>query len=492
MRRVAVIGSGFAGYGAIVALQRLEDVEIHLIDIGLTKMLPGQPDIAVPNAKKCNGTYFPYGLNDAMSPVKLISDRICSSHAFGGYSTVYSGAISYPKNSDLNEWPSESRPLGVDYRAILESMPTWYDHDELDTQFPMPPSDSDLGAEPPRQDLDVLGVSRIATNRPVANAPANVLPFTTGDVLRRLIEEGRIVYHPQCYVEKIMHSAEETKVHYLCAGEGFSEAFDAIFVGAGCVNTTGIVDRSLFGEGEREYPLQMVTGTMQSFLRPSLRPPKSIWARQLNNLPGFFLEINSALTGHAWAHVQISAVNDQIVEAICSRLPSLLHPVVRLSRPIFYFAVCVGHSRFGRNATIRCSTTKAYDDSLSHRIVVEETPSSTRAQGINLSKAVRKAVARHWRPLRMVPVPFDEVLGSFFRRNQLGFWHFGGTLPMSDSPGSRAGCLPSGEINGLRNVFVVDSAAFPTVPASTAALLIAAHAHRVVRQRFEIQINQTS
>lgn len=492
MRRVAVIGSGFAGYGAVVALRRLEDVEIHLIDIGLTKTLPGQPDIAVPNAKKCNGSYFPYGINDARSPVELISERICSSHAFGGYSTVYSGAISYPKNSDLGEWPSASHPLGVDYRAILESMPAWHDHDALDTLFPMPPDDYDLAAAPPRPDFDVLGVSRIATNRPVAHPHANVLPFTTGDVLRRFIEEGRVVYHPNCYVEKIVGSGEETKIHYLRAGEAFSEAFDAIFVGAGCVNTTGIVDRSLFGEGEREYSLRMTTGIILAFLRPSLRPPESIRTRQLNNLPGFFLEMNSWLTGHAWSHTQISAVNDQIVEAVCSRLPSLLHPVVRLSRHIFFFALCGAHSRFGPSATIRCSTTKARDASLTHRIVVEEPRSSTPFKDINLGKAVRRAVARNWRTLRMIPVPFGQMLGNFFRRNQLGGWHFGGTLPMSDFPETPAECLPSGEINGLRNVFVVDSAAFPSVPSSTVALLIAAHAHRVARQRFEIQINQTS
>ena len=489
MKRVAVIGSGFAGYGAIVALQRMEDVEIHLIDIGLTKRLPGQPDIAVPNAKQCNGSYFPYGLNDSRSPVQLVSERICSSHAFGGYSTVYSGAISYPKNSDLGEWPSASRPQGIDYRAILEAMPTWHDHDALDNQFPMPPSDFDLGADPPRHNFDALGLSRIATNRPVPLPPANVSPFTTGDALRRFIENGRVVYHPNCYVEKITRSGEETKIHYMCDGEAFSESFDAIFVGAGCVNTTGIVDRSLFGAGEREYTLRMTAGIMLSFLRPSLYQLESTRARQLNNLPGCFLEINSSLTGHAWSHTQISALNKQIVEAICSRLPSLLHPVVRLSSHIFYFALCGAHSRFGPIATIRCTTTKAHDSSLTHRIVIEETPFSKPLKGINLGKAVRKAVAHNWRSLRMIPIPFSQILGDFFRRNQLGGWHFGGTLPMSNFPETPAACLPSGEINGLRNVFIVDSAAFPTVPSSTIALLSAAHAHRVARHWFETQLN---
>ena len=492
MKRVAVIGSGFAGYGAIIALQGLNNVEIHLIDIGLTNRLPGQPDIAIPNGKKCKGSFFPYGLNDTRSPVELTSQRICSSHAFGGYSTVYSGSVCYPKNSDLSEWPSDSRPHALDYQAILDSMPVWHEPDALDTQFPMPPNDADLDADPPLHDCVVLGLSRIATKRTVSHPGANVELFTTADALQKLVEEGRVAYHPECYVVRISISGDERILHYNCNGENRTEAFDAIFVGAGCVNTTGIVDRSLFGAGEREYFLRMTTTTVLSFLRVSLRQPESTRTRQLNRLPGFFLEINSSLTGHAWSHTQITALNEQIVEAICSRLPSLLHPLVRSIRHFFYFALCGAHSRFGPTATIRCSTMKPEEGPEIHRIVVEESPSSTRVQGINLAKAVRRAVARNWRSLRMIPIPFDQVLGDFFRKNRLGGWHFGGTLPMSDSPGTPAGCLPSGEINGLQNVFVIDSAAFPTIPSSTIALLIAANAHRVARQYSETHLNRTN
>jgi hypothetical protein len=490
MKRVAVIGSGFAGYGTIVALLKMKDIEIHLIDIGLTKRHSGQPDNAVPNAKQCNGSYFPYGVNDLRSPVELISERICSSHAFGGFSTVYSGAISYPKNSDLvEEWPSESLPIDIDYQAVLESITILHCHDVLDSQFPLPPKDVDLKADPPRQNFEAIGLSRIAINPPVASSPNTILPFNTGAALRTYIEEGRILFHANCYVEKIVRSGKETKLQYHCEGEIISEAFDAIFIGAGCVNTTGIVDRSLFEEGEREYTLRMTAGVILPFLRPSLSPLESTRIRQLNNLPGLFLEINSALTGNTWSHTQISALNNQIVEAICSRLPSLLHPAVRMSRHIFFFAICGAHSRFGQIATIRCITKKADNYSLAHNIVVEEIPSSATFKGINLDKAVIRAVARNWRSLRMIPVPFGQMLGNFFRRNQLGGWHFGGTLPMSNSPNSPAECLTSGEINGLRKVFVVDSAAFPSIPSSTLALLIAAHAHRVARQWFNTQIN---
>ena len=77
-----------------------------------------------------------------------------------------------------------------------------------------------------------------------------------------------------------------------------------------------------------------------------------------------------------------------------------------------------------------------------------------------------------------MPLPFGRQFADFFRGTKLGGWHFGGTLPMSESP-EIARCKPNGEVFGLDGTFVIDSAAFPEIPGSTVALLISAHAHRV-------------
>jgi choline dehydrogenase-like flavoprotein len=87
-------------------------------------------------------------------------------------------------------------------------------------------------------------------------------------------------------------------------------------------------------------------------------------------------------------------------------------------------------------------------------------------------------VRENWGRLRMLSFPFGGQFADFFRGNKLGGWHFGGTLPMSDSP-EIGQCKPSGEVFGLDGTFIIDSAAFPEIPGSTVALLISAHAHRV-------------
>ena len=79
--KVAIIGSGFAGFGAAVALTESSEVEIQVFDIGLTNPFPNQPNKVVPNAKTHHGTFFSYGVNDNRWSVGLESKRICSSHA---------------------------------------------------------------------------------------------------------------------------------------------------------------------------------------------------------------------------------------------------------------------------------------------------------------------------------------------------------------------------------------------------------------------------
>ena len=92
-RKVLVIGSGLSAYGACLALIEKENLIIDVIDIGLENSYENQQNKSIPNAKHLKGSYYPYGINDQRWLGKLISKRMSSSHAYGGYSKVYSGSI---------------------------------------------------------------------------------------------------------------------------------------------------------------------------------------------------------------------------------------------------------------------------------------------------------------------------------------------------------------------------------------------------------------
>jgi choline dehydrogenase-like flavoprotein len=478
-RKIALIGTGFASYGAMRCFQDEESLLIDVFDIGLTSRQPSQTDLPVPNGKTCQGSYFCYGINDPRWNVRLISERLCSSHALGGHSTVYSGSVLYPKVHDLADWPEVGRPGATDYDAVLRSMTVLQEQDELAPLFPPVPSEADLQDPRPDGEIAVLGLSRLAIEPP-PGGEGTCRPFQTGSLFAELHRQGKITYRAGCYVVRLRRLDQGVEVVYQREDddEESNEPYDAVFLGAGCINTTGIVDRSLFGEGTRDYHLGSTTLQILAFARLSLRPIARSLSRNSADLPEFFIEVNGRPTRGTWSHTQLSAINDQIIGAICLATPKILHPVIRLARRLVYFGLCTTHSHAAETIRIRCTTEEA-PDGRRHTMRIEEPPGTAAPRGV--ARLLKAAVLRHWKELRMVPIPGGGALADHFRGNKLGGWHVGGSIPMSDRGTDHPSCLPSGEVHGLRGVFVLDSAAFPSIPASTIALLSAANGHRVAR-----------
>ena len=122
-KKILIVGSGLASYGACLALINREDVDIDLCDIGLKKPYKGQPEVSLPNAKGHNSSFYAYGLNDYRWNINLKSKRMCSSHAYGGFSKVWSGSLLRPRDEDLKDWPEDSIPSNEDYESIIKLAP---------------------------------------------------------------------------------------------------------------------------------------------------------------------------------------------------------------------------------------------------------------------------------------------------------------------------------------------------------------------------------
>ena len=473
--KVAVVGTGFAGFGAVSALIKKPEIEVHVFDIGLIDKHPNQKDLNVPNAKTYKGSFFSYGVNDDRWCVKLKSKRICSSHALGGHSTVYSGAILYPKAEDLAEWPEETRPLASDYKSVLQRMDILHEPDDLDSEFPIYPEESNLsGAMEPVTSSACLGLSRVALTKSETDRNKSRSIFKTADFFESLFREKKIIYKSGCYLIKVSKHAGKLRLQFEVAPGQLEwvEGFDAVFLGAGCVNTTGVVDRSIYGLGTRRYELKSAGVSIAAFVRVKTTLDSGHAKRRQLNLPEFFLEINSAQTRHTWSHTQITAINEQIISAIGSKIPFFRDGVADFFRNLFYFSLTCVHSRHSNTIPLSCRTLAENDFLIS----IQE-PNAFEGME-DFRKALYSGVRKHWRRLRLLPLPFGRQFADFFRGNKLGGWHFGGTLPMSESP-EIGSCKPNGEVFGLDATFVIDSAAFPEIPGSTVALLISAHAHRV-------------
>ena len=75
--KILVVGSGLSSYGACIALlekKKNKTFEIEVIDIGLGKSSFLEKEYEVPNSKDYEGSFYPYGINDSNSEIKIESN----------------------------------------------------------------------------------------------------------------------------------------------------------------------------------------------------------------------------------------------------------------------------------------------------------------------------------------------------------------------------------------------------------------------------------
>lgn len=483
--RVAVIGSGHAALGACLVLTQYPDLQIDVIDIGLTSPYPNQPENPVPNGKTCQGSFFPYGLNDLRWPVLLDSQRMCSSHAYGGFSNVYSGAVLAPRTEDLVSWPKNSIPSPQDYRQVLSQVGVMDAQDSLEPWSPLvPPSmNQNRGADTERPPEAILGFSRIAAR--LEDGRVHSAPYNTALAFGAFRQRRQVNYRGSTYVHSLVKTPNGVQVWAISSGGlACHGEYDAVFLAAGCINTTGIVHRSCRPGLEAHYQIQNTGGFVQGFVGKGPEFSPELELRRSNNLPELFLEIrNPDFSGH-WSHTQISAVNRYVLETVAQRLPSVVVKKFSQVAEKFHFAITNVHSVLNAPSTMVCGPIGTSSNSITgHQIRIQE---ATAPRIVKWRQSVRAAIQENVNNLNMRHIPGSEWLGNLLRGNQLGGWHLGSTLPMSENDSAcNPTCTPQGELRGLPCVFVVDSAAFPSIPGTTVALLSMAHATKVARQWVE-------
>ena len=483
--RIAVIGSGHAAFGACAVLTKHLRFNIDVIDIGLTSPYFGQPEKSIPNAKTYKGSFFPYGLNDLRWPVKLDSLRICSSHAYGGFSNVYSGAFLAPRTEDLIAWPKDSIPLPQDYREVLRHLNVIGAKDELELWSPtVPPcyDSPEISTVATNQDKYVLGYSRIALRK--SECGGQYTPFNTADIFSGFRDRNQINYIESSYVHTLLKTSSGVQVLASCGGvEKCLGEYKAVFLAAGCVNSTYIAHRSCKPGSVGQYQILSSGGFIQGFIGKGPNSSPELDLRRKHSLPEMFLEIQSAdFLGH-WSHTQISAVNRYVLETIAQRLPSVVINKLSQMAERFYFAITSVPSLLNPPSTMVCSPASYSSEKICNdQIHIEEMIPTAE---LKLRQAVRAAIEINLEQLNISHIPCSEWLGNKLRGNKLGGWHLGGTIPMSSKDDGSFTCTPQGELRSMPGVFMVDSASFPSIPGTTVALLSMAHAAKVARQWVE-------
>ena len=469
--KVLIIGSGLSSYGATLALLEKENIELEVIDIGLKKSYKNQLNNYIPNSKDISGSFFAYGLNDNRWPLEIISKRICSSHAFGGFSKVYSGSILRPKISDLIKWPKSAIPSDSDYEAIQNSLKLSKNKDELNEGFPI---DANIKNETPRQ-WCYLGKSRIAYNK--SSRRITDAPFDSSLEFEKWKKKGEIKYKKNCFVTKISSTPNFVEVEIIDAQKSYIIRYDKVFIGAGCINTTAIIDKSVYEEGLRKYHLKSAPLLLQLCIKLPFFKSRFLKENSYDYDPNkcrFFLEARSFLTSSKWSHTQIGDIYESIRSKFITK-NKFFNKLFSKFISFFQFSITAFHSSLGKEIEI-----KSYVNGSNQRqfLTIEE---QNYKYSFLRSFFIKFAIISKIRKLGLIPIPFSSIIADIARKNLLGGWHYGGTLPMSSLPKELTNCYITGELKGLRNVYIIDPSSFPSIPGSSIALLTMANAHRIAK-----------
>jgi choline dehydrogenase-like flavoprotein len=241
-----------------------------------------------------------------------------------------------------------------------------------------------------------------------------------------------------------------------------------LFVAAGALNSTRLVL-----ESKRLYDRPAVMKTTQGFVVPmvNVRGAPFEWPNA-NTLSGAFFEFKLPAVSDTWIHSQISPANELIMAKLGYQANNgLLDNVRKLALERLLIAICNFHSDLAGSYVLRLNPGAAGERSV---LSVTTQPSP------HFANIMKKGSRRFTRLLSMVGVVPVSPLRYGDPLKPIG-WHFGGTLPMMKAPSNELHTDLLGRPKGWQQIHVVDSSVFPSVPATTVALLAMANASRIAQ-----------
>lgn len=515
---VAVIGSGLSAIGAIKALrardirptvidrgERLDDVragkakalahkqpaewsarERH--DLGSNSSL--RNGSAIPRKLVFGSDYF-YGRSDRDAPIESSGNMPPFSYALGGLSAGWGAAVLPAQACDLADWPVSAEELNTYSAKVLAELPYSARDDGLSLDFPLLSS----GQEPLRPScserwlLDGLDSASVLKQGETVFGQARLLVdansnghgcrycgqcmsgcvygaiYKAGDEIMALHEKGEIDYLAGHLVQRLDEEGGKVVVTSLdTSGVTHRMTFDRVFLAAGAVNSARIVLDSL---GLYEHKVRLLS--RGGFVIPmlTLRRVPLDWP-ECNTQPGLFMELRGKGLDH-WVHVQISTENELLLQ--------------KLGAGGSRGGVFARIKRFIASHIVLLFVNYHSDHAGSYELWLEQTAQDGHASRLRSVHHKSFPQWNVWRASWMRLLSIFARIGCFplfpMARLNSGAYHVGGTLPMRAQPTGALETDTFGRVAAWKQVHVVDTATFPSLPGTTIGLLTMANAYRI-------------
>jgi choline dehydrogenase-like flavoprotein len=437
--------------------------------------------------KLAYGSDFPYRKVAGAISIQCEEAETKPSYACGGLSTVWGAAVMPHRQQDIVDWPISIKDLEPGYRAVLEWMPLSAQFFPLYTDkcaF-LPASRQATGMfadlQRNRAKLNAKGVnfgwSRLAVNadgrheQPICarcglcmyGCPDGLI-YSSDRTLASLIAAGRVHYESGVTVQSVEETSAGIRIRAMdLAGNPKDYRGERVFLGAGVLNTTTILLRSM---GMYDTPVQIRDS--QYFLLPllRLRGTADVVREPLHTLAQLFVEVVDCSISPYSIHLQTYTYNDLFRAPVLAALGPF-ERVFPLEAFLGRLLLFQGYLHSSHSASITATLTRHENgDALALRAVPNpEVKRRVHKLALKLTK-----LTAHTGVLPLIPMIQMGKPGRGF--------HSGGSFPMSAQPQTGEVDI-LGRPHGLQRVHAIDSTVLPTIPATTITYTVMANAYRI-------------
>lgn len=513
--KVAVVGSGLSAVGAIKALVR-SGIKPTILDMGYSldkdkqtfvdKLKLYEPkewssidrDTIAKNDTINNGSNIPkkllfgsdyfYGKSIKNAKVKSDGSMPPFSYAKGGLSAGWGAAILPPSKFDLEDWPIDEDELHKYCKIVLSDLDYSSEDDGLSLNFPRLKDSDKLKLSKRtekilnslktkvklKKDYILYGEARLLVDSKICKYCGECMSgcvynaiYKSSNDLDKLYREGKIEYISNILVDKVIEKDNKVIVEYFDQLKDKKESmiFDKVFLAAGAINTSRIILSSL-----GKYNKKLSLKTRGGFVVPvfSFKSLPIDWP-DVNTQPSLFIEFRGNGLKH-WVHTQVASDNELLLKMLGIRnYPnSLISKVKRYIAKHTYLLLVNYHS--DHSGTYDLELQKNENENI---LFTKH----------NKAKPEFKVLVISWWKLFKILIKIGSVPMFMFSKLNSGSYHVGGTLPMKKNPDELETDI-LGRVKGMKNIHIVDTSIFPSLPGTTIGLIMMANAYRIVDKIF--------
>jgi len=527
-KKFLVIGSGLSALGSIKALnknnifpdvydtsfemeeniqeikQRLKDsnqenwkesdLKNTLLNFGKSKNI-----FSVPK-KTLFGSSFFYGNSQVKNDINFEGILPPFSYALGGLAEGWGAAFLPPAKNDLNEWIYSHEDICKSFSEILENMHVTGERDDLETVFPIM-KDNCHSLEYSNESVNLLrelqkfnknsnvliGKSRLLLNpmeekfEPYLDnlTPSNGKHsfFNTQKIemqrdwfwqvhdalykpsldIKLLAEEGKInLYSGRRVIDVVINPDKTLRVNFINSSKKklSSSSYDKVFLAAGCINSSRIILNS-----KKLFNKKLKVKTRGGFIMPAISLKRINPSFKIKNtIPNLFIEILNKFFPN-WIHIQVSLQNELFADRfnrISKKIP-LKSFINFIKERVFIIFVNLNSDEAGY-----------------YELHLDSDHNTLYGPRLNT-----KYVKKHIKPMKKAYLTLQiflifiksKVFVSPISKSNAGTYHVGGSFPMRAKPVEWNETNFLGELADMRNLHLVDSSTFPTLPSTTIGLL---------------------